>query len=124
MFLTYLASNRYELDQTMRKNTPLEITDIKEHFNNLQKYNRYLGRCQLVKVMYNRFRVVQATIENFYLAATALLILFFGSPKFKRDVASNFSQFLNRIYDQHPLADERKIPGMVTKFFNSAYIFF
>ena len=98
----------------MRKNRALEIPYIKEHFNNLHKYNRYLGRCQLVKVMYNRFRVVQATIENFNLAATALLILLFGSDKFRRDVASNFSQFLNRIYDQHPLADERKIPGMVT----------
>ena len=98
----------------MRQLKSLESAEIKNLFSKFQELDHYQGHCQHVKVVYNQFRVVQAAVENFHLAATVLLALMCGSDEFKRGLTRKFSHFINRRYDQHPLADDRILPGMVT----------
>ena len=98
----------------MRQPQSLQIDEIKKRFTQFRELDHYQGHCQHVKVVYNQFRVVQAAVENFYLAATVLLALMCGSGEFKRGVTRKISHLINRRYDQHPLADYRYLPGMVT----------
>lgn len=78
-----MISKRAELKQAMKTSDPAAaFDDISGLYKEYRQHQHHL-ECRPLRRTYSHFRVVQATLGNFYLVCAVGLTMAFGSDKFK-----------------------------------------